>query len=174
LYNTDTLSTASYKVIVCCSGPSGAGSRGVTPVYLRCAQGRIEWKHPRGALRVLLRLPPSTSRHLPFRACVRPLEASGGSRIWLEERARLRPLFPEVLVRRERRGGRTECTTSRNGQVALFVEAEGADKDLTFAYHLQALPRSGHYDPSEGTSRNLLSFNYNCNTIQFSRILYDY
>ncbi|KAF4522081.1 hypothetical protein B566_EDAN004066 [Ephemera danica] len=129
-------------------GPSGAGSRGVTPVYLRCTQGRLSWKHPRGALRVLLRLPPSNSRHLPFRACVRPLKASGGSRIWLEERARLRPLFPEVLVRRGR-GGRTECTTSRNGQVALFVEAEGADKELTFAYHLQPLPDNGHYDPSE-------------------------
>lgn len=134
--------------MLCSSGPSGSGSRGVTPVYLRCAQGKLVWKHPRGALRVLLRLPPNNSKHSPFRACIRPLRAGGGAKIWLEERARLKPLFPEVLVRRGR--SKTECTTSRGGQVALFVEAEGGDKELSFAYHLQALPQSGRFDPSEG------------------------
>lgn len=57
------------------SHPSTTGSttttinRGVTPVYLRCTAGRVRWLYPRGALRVLLRLPTHQDRE--FRACIR-------------------------------------------------------------------------------------------------------
>lgn len=137
---------------VCFSGPSGSsGDRGVTPVYLRCTQGRVTWKHPRGALRVLLRMPNAVSSTARFRACVRPLKGSGGATVWVEERASLKKMFPEVRVKRGV-APKSECSLSENGQVALFVEMEAGapDSDLVFYYHLEQLPSTGRYDPEKG------------------------
>lgn len=59
-------------------------SRGVTPVYLRCTAGRVTWMYPRGALRVLLRLP---GQDREFRACIK-VHPDGGkdypARLFLE------------------------------------------------------------------------------------------
>jgi len=142
----------------CFSGPSGSGDRGVTPVYLRCTQGRVTWKHPRGALRVLLRLPNPVSSAARFRACVRPLKGSGGATVWIEERANLRKMFPEVRVKRGV-APKSECALSENGQVALFVEMEAGapDSDLVFQYHLEQLPSTGRYDPEKG-KLNVIKF----------------
>jgi hypothetical protein len=136
---------------LCFSGPSGSGDRGVTPVYLRCTQGRVTWKHPRGALRVLLRMPNAVSSTARFRACVRPLKGSGGATVWVEERASLKKMFPEVRVKRGV-APKSECSLSENGQVALFVEMEAGapDSDLIFYYHLEQLPSTGRYDPEKG------------------------
>jgi hypothetical protein len=123
----------------------------VTPVYLRCTQGRVTWKHPRGALRVLLRMPNAVSSTARFRACVRPLKGSGGATVWVEERASLKKMFPEVRVKRGV-APKSECSLSENGQVALFVEMEAGapDSDLVFYYHLEQLPSTGRYDPEKG------------------------
>jgi len=144
---------------LCFSGPSGSGDRGVTPVYLRCTQGRVTWKHPRGALRVLLRMPNAVSSTARFRACVRPLKGSGGATVWVEERASLKKMFPEVRVKRGV-APKSECSLSENGQVALFVEMEAGapDSDLIFYYHLEQLPSTGRYDPEKG-KRQFLNFN---------------
>jgi diacylglycerol kinase (ATP) len=141
-------------VLYCFSGLSTAASdglgRGVTPVYLRCSQGHLEWVYPRGALRVLLRLGASGR---DFRGCVKVGSNFGGARIFLEGPRSLVPLFyvedgaPLQLVR---------CFQSRGGQAALYVEAATSKTDFTkevasLTYDLTALPRGGAaYDPTEG------------------------
>lgn len=57
--------------------------RGVTPVYLRCRTGRITWLYPKGALRVILRLPGNGR---DFRACVKVREnkTKPAARLFLE------------------------------------------------------------------------------------------
>ncbi|KDR10831.1 hypothetical protein L798_14813, partial [Zootermopsis nevadensis] len=122
---------------------------GVTPVYLRCSQGHLEWVYPRGALRVLLRLGASGR---DFRGCVKVGSNFGGARIFLEGSRSLVPLFsaedgaPVQLVR---------CFLSRGGQAALYVEAATSKTDFTkevatLTYDLTALPRGGAaYDPTE-------------------------
>ncbi|PSN49762.1 Meteorin-like protein, partial [Blattella germanica] len=128
---------------------SDGPGRGVTPVYLRCSQGHLEWVYPRGALRVLLRLGASGR---DFRGCVKVGLNFGGARIFLEGPRSLVPLFaaedgaPHQLVR---------CFHSRGGQAALYVEAATSKTDFTkqvasLTYDLEALPRGGSaYDPSE-------------------------
>ncbi|PNF26546.1 Meteorin-like protein, partial [Cryptotermes secundus] len=123
--------------------------RGVTPVYLRCSQGHLEWVYPRGALRVLVRLGASGR---DFRGCVKVGSNFGGARIFLEGPRSLVPLFsaedgaPVQLVR---------CFHSRGGQAALYVEAATSKTDFTkevasLTYDLEALPRgAAAYDPSE-------------------------
>lgn len=72
--------------------PSSTG-RGVTPVYLRCSAGRVTWLYPRGALRVLLRLP---SQDREFRACIKvhPDEKKeAAARLFLEGPRSLLPLY---------------------------------------------------------------------------------
>ncbi|KAK8781637.1 hypothetical protein V5799_017021 [Amblyomma americanum] len=125
-------------------------SRSVVPVYLRCDQGRVTWKYPRGALRVLLRLGGTGSGGSPrdFRACVKIDANSTGAAVHLEGHRRLIPIFkdPEVsnndinkalpekmclvtLQQGQSRGVSEEdgevrrCFTSYGGQVALFLEA---------------------------------------------------
>jgi hypothetical protein len=71
--------------------------------------------------------------------------------VWLEERANLKKMFPEVRVRRGV-APKSECAISENGQVALFVEMEAGapDTDLVLQYHLEQLPSTGRYDPEKG------------------------
>jgi hypothetical protein len=142
------------KFFNCFSGLSTSASdgqgRGVTPVYLRCSQGHLEWVYPRGALRVLVRLGTSGR---DFRGCVKVGSNFGGARIFLEAPRSLVPLFsvedgaPVQLVR---------CFHSRGGQAALYVEAATSKTDFTkevasLTYDLEPLPRgAAAYDPSEG------------------------
>lgn len=128
---------------------SDGPGRGVTPVYLRCSQGHLEWVYPRGALRVLVRLGASGR---DFRGCVKLGSNFGGARIFLEGPRSLVPLFsvedgaPTQLVR---------CFQSRGGQAALYVEAASSKTDFkkevaSLTYDLEALPRGGAaYDPTE-------------------------
>ncbi|XP_069685315.1 meteorin-like protein [Periplaneta americana] len=125
--------------------------RGVTPVYLRCSQGHLEWLYPRGALRVLLRLGASGR---DFRGCVKVSGSFSGAHIFLEGPRSLLPLFssqengdaPQQLAR---------CFQSRDGQAALYVEATSSRSVIhkqvaAFSYDLQPLPRGrSYYDSQE-------------------------
>ncbi|XP_017782590.1 PREDICTED: meteorin-like protein [Nicrophorus vespilloides] len=124
--------------------------RGVTPVYLRCTAGRISWLYPRGALRVLLRVP---GQDRDFRACIKMHPDIGNkvpARLFLEGPRSLLPLYSS-----EDGGNKImRCFNSKNGQVAIYVEAtdgESVNKRVAdFEYDLQPLPRGSHrFDPSE-------------------------
>ncbi|KAJ9574857.1 hypothetical protein L9F63_007982, partial [Diploptera punctata] len=125
--------------------------RGVTPVYLRCSQGHLEWQYPRGALRVLLRLGASGRE---FRGCIKVSANFSGAHIFLEGPRSLLPLFP---AHRDDETPRevARCFQSRDGQAALYVEAISSRGDLhkqvaAFTYHLQPLPRGiSYYDSQE-------------------------
>jgi len=128
---------------------SGSGlhpAKGVTPVYLRCSQGRVTWSYPGGALRVLLRL-GSSGRE--FRGCIKSSATWAGARVFLEG--------PRSLVRlldQEDSRQKVRCFHSRGGQAALYVEATGAatfpKQVAELFYDLEALPRhNSGYHPSE-------------------------
>lgn len=126
--------------------------RGVTPVYLRCTAGRVTWLYPRGALRVLLRLP---GQDREFRACIK-VHPDGvnqhlAARLFLEGPRSLLPLYSHED------GGHkaVRCFQSRNGQVALYIEAITSSSSMIkrvakIEYDLQPLPRGvKSYDVSE-------------------------
>lgn len=124
---------------------STSQSRGVTPVYLRCSQGQITWTYPRGALRVLLRLPNGDRE---FRGCIKVTPQFSGARLFVEGQKSLTPLFSlddgshKQLVR---------CFQSKKRQAAIYVEAENSGdfkKEVAgFSYDLRPLPRgSSVYD----------------------------
>ncbi|KAH7943864.1 hypothetical protein HPB52_012007 [Rhipicephalus sanguineus] len=102
-------------------------SRSVVPVYLRCDQGRVTWKYPRGALRVLLRLGGTGNGGAKdFRACVKIDANSTGAAVHLEGHRKLIPIHkgqsaPRVADNDD--GEVRRCFTSYKGQVALFLEA---------------------------------------------------
>lgn len=96
-------------------------SRSVVPVYLRCDQGRVTWRYPRGALRVVLRL-GGTGSGAPreFRACVKIPGNSTGAAVHLEGHRRLLPIFKGPTPDGDEVHS---CFTSYKGQAALFLEA---------------------------------------------------
>ncbi|KAL1478572.1 hypothetical protein MTO96_034978 [Rhipicephalus appendiculatus] len=102
-------------------------SRSVVPVYLRCDQGRVTWKYPRGALRVLLRLGGTGNGGArDFRACVKIDANSTGAAVHLEGHRKLIPIHKGQSAPRVADGDDGEvrrCFTSYKGQVALFLEA---------------------------------------------------
>lgn len=102
-------------------------SRSVVPVYLRCDQGRVTWRYPRGALRVLLRLGGTGSGGArDFRACVKVAANSTGAAVHLEGYRRLIPIFkgqPASSRLPQEDDEVRRCFTSYHGQVALFLEA---------------------------------------------------
>ncbi|KAH6942358.1 hypothetical protein HPB50_003978 [Hyalomma asiaticum] len=101
-------------------------SRTVVPVYLRCDQGRVTWKYPRGALRVLLRLGGTGSGGArDFRACVKIDANSTGAAVHLEGHRKLIPIHKGQSAPREADddGEVRRCFTSYKGQAALFLEA---------------------------------------------------
>lgn len=145
-------------VLFCCSGltlyaTDEISGRGVTPIYLRCSQGHLEWLYPRGALRVLLRFGASGR---DFRGCVKVSGGFSGAHIFLEGSRSLLPLFPALQDGGSVRLAR--CFQSRHGQAALYVEAISSRGDIqkqvaAFSYNLQPLPRGrSYYDAQEGMS----------------------
>uniref|UniRef100_T1J800 NTR domain-containing protein n=1 Tax=Strigamia maritima TaxID=126957 RepID=T1J800_STRMM len=120
--------------------------RGVQPVYLRCSQGTVFWRWPRGALRIVLRM---GSAGRDFKGCLRANSSeSARVRVYLEGKQKLHLLFaatdgrPSQLPR---------CFNSHHGQVALYVEADTASSSLDdrfeFIYDLQ--PFRSSKDPLE-------------------------
>lgn len=129
------------------SGLGHGPQRGVTPVYLRCAKGRVSWVYPGGALRVLLRL-GSSGRE--FRGCIKASTDFAGARLFLEGSVRLVSLLDAEPT------PRVQCFSSRHGQVALYLEAlqktPSAYPRLVaqFDYDLEPLPRNGQsYDTTQ-------------------------
>ncbi|CAH0548044.1 unnamed protein product [Brassicogethes aeneus] len=130
---------------------SSSLSRGVTPVYLRCATGRVTWLYPAGALRVLLRFPGGKD----FRACIKVRQdemdvKEPAARMFLEGPRSLLPLFAY------NDGGHKgiRCFNSKKGQAAIYVEATQEQSILKrvseMDYDLQPLPEgSKGYDPTE-------------------------
>jgi diacylglycerol kinase (ATP) len=126
--------------------------RGVTPIYLRCSQGHLEWLYPRGALRVLLRFGASGR---DFRGCVKVSASFSGAHVFLEGPRSLLPLFP---AQQDDGAPRqlARCFLSREGQAALYVEAISAQGAIqrqvaAFSYDLQPLPKGrSYYDSQEG------------------------
>ncbi|GAB6027775.1 hypothetical protein CHUAL_002010 [Chamberlinius hualienensis] len=122
--------------------------RGVQPVYLRCAQGKVEWKYPRGALRVILRHGTSGK---DFKGCLKVHKGFYGARIYLEGNRELHALFSAVSDSDDRRHPQLpRCFTSKHGQVALYVEAENSINTIgqlgkkmvaVFSYDLQLTTR---------------------------------
>lgn len=137
-------------------------SRGVTPVYLRCYQGRVSWVYPRGGLRVVLRHGPTGK---DFRGCVRVNPSFAGARIFAEDRRYLRELYspgdgqPVRLAR---------CFRSRYGQAVLYLEAAPPSISAAiglfpkylaeFSYDLEPV-KPNTYDPVEGESESRI-FSY--------------
>ncbi|XP_016304280.1 meteorin-like protein [Sinocyclocheilus anshuiensis] len=98
-------------------------ARDVEQVYLRCAEGSLEWLYPTGAIIVNLR--PNLQRaegHL--RACVKPRPDSRGARLYVERAGALRLLLTE----QDQAAGRVRCFSLQEG--ALFVEAS-ARQDIS-------------------------------------------
>ncbi|XP_066138128.1 meteorin-like protein [Euwallacea fornicatus] len=124
--------------------------KGVTPVYLRCSAGKVKWLYPRGALRVLLRLPAQDRN---FRACVKIRTTSKPgwpvTRVYLEG--------PRSLIPLHRGEGELQpmrCFNSKNYQAAIYIEAtdeRSFEKQFSeVEYDLQPLQRGVYsYDPLE-------------------------
>lgn len=130
--------------------------RGVQPVYLRCSQGRIRWKYPHGALRIVLRYGTSGKE---FKGCMKAGKYFHGARVYLEGHRTLHVLYS---VGDGRNAQLPRCFHSRHGQVALYVEAEptrGLPQSnllkrnvADFSYDLQPRrhrPNSIYSDPQE-------------------------
>lgn len=123
--------------------------RGITSVYLRCFQGRVSWVYPRGGLRVLLRL-GSTGKD--FTGCLKVNPSFAGARIFTEEKKMLKELYSPndgFSVKLSR------CFHSRDGQVALYVEAAALSSATffpkylaEFSYDLESVSPNS-YDPQE-------------------------
>ncbi|KAI8435802.1 hypothetical protein MSG28_004028 [Choristoneura fumiferana] len=151
------------------SGLTSTSERGVTPVYLRCREGRVAWLYPRGALRLLFR-PSMPADERDFRVCVRVVRRPDPpdlfhtlrlneteaerfpARIFAEGAHKLVPLYaPDDGDARELR-----CFRSRHGQAALYVEAEPEDgtkrREAVLRYETRTLVKR-HYDPATADCR---------------------
>lgn len=128
--------------------------RGVQPVYLRCSQGKVTWKYPRGGLRVVLR---HGTQGKEFKGCLRAGQHFRGVRIYLEGHRRLHLLHSPDDGRHPEL---PRCFASRRGQAALYVEAEPVSNSVLlkrnvveFTYDLQLKSSRAAYgddDPQEG------------------------
>ncbi|XP_043106636.1 meteorin-like protein [Puntigrus tetrazona] len=99
-----------------------AHSRDVEQVYLRCAEGSLEWLYPTGAVIVNLR-PNLLPAEAALSACVKPRPDSRGARLYVERAGALRLLLTE----QDLAAGRVRCFALREG--ALFMEAS-ARRDI--------------------------------------------
>ncbi|KAG1950955.1 meteorin [Pimephales promelas] len=138
---------ASYSEDQCSWRGSGLSQavKNVEQVWLRCAEGSVEWLYPAGALRLTLspRLPwsamvPGESSRSPVSACVKPDQHWGGAQLYLERDGVL-----ELLV------GDDTSETPGPVQVRCFSAMPGERTAL----FLQATP---HQD----ISRRIAAFRY--------------
>ncbi|XP_059407386.1 meteorin-like protein [Carassius carassius] len=122
--------------------------RDVEQVYLRCAEGALEWLYPTGALVVTLRpnLPPAEG-HL--HTCLKPRPDSRGATLYVEQSGALRLLLTEE----DQASGRVRCFSLQEG--VLFVEAS-ARRDISrtvtaFQYQLMSTqtPGDGSYSHTD-------------------------
>ncbi|XP_061089304.1 meteorin-like protein [Conger conger] len=93
-----------------------AHARDVEQVYLRCAQGSLEWLYPTGAIIVNLRPNTAPAPGGPRSVCVKPAADSRGANVYLERGGDLRLLLPEADP-----APAVLCFGLQEG--ALFVEA---------------------------------------------------
>uniref|UniRef100_T1JP67 Neurotransmitter-gated ion-channel ligand-binding domain-containing protein n=1 Tax=Strigamia maritima TaxID=126957 RepID=T1JP67_STRMM len=131
-------------------GEAPSNGPGVQTVDLRCAQGRIVWNWPQGALRLVLQLGSSGKE---FRGCVQTniIDDKSSTRVYIEGRGRL------LLLMAPGDGRSTQthrCFNSFHGQVALYVEAENRPMRfhksiLDFSYQLRKLTKRSRMDSAE-------------------------
>ncbi|XP_068118655.1 meteorin-like protein [Hyperolius riggenbachi] len=88
----------------------------VEQVYLRCAEGSVEWMYPTGALIVNL-LPNTLSSSDHLTVCIKPFKDSKGSNIYLEKTGELKMLIQDG----EHAPQKVYCFAQDQG--VLFIEA---------------------------------------------------
>ncbi|XP_029359895.1 meteorin-like protein [Echeneis naucrates] len=139
------LAGAQYSSDLCSWRGSGLSHelhrRDVEQVYLRCAQGSLEWLYPFGAIIVNLR--PNTESSSGYMAglhvCIKPHTYSQGSHVYLEHAGELRLLLSEA----QQAQGMVRCFSLAEG--ALFVEAipqTDISRRIT-AFQYELLPSQG-------------------------------
>lgn len=92
-------------------------ARDVEQVYLRCSQGSLEWLYPTGAIIVNLRPNTVSAASSRVSVCVKPLQNSSGTNIYLDRAGKLRLLLRE----QDQAEGKVHCFSIQEG--ALFIEA---------------------------------------------------
>ncbi|XP_046894599.1 LOW QUALITY PROTEIN: meteorin-like protein [Hypomesus transpacificus] len=92
-------------------------ARDVEQVYLRCSQGSLEWLYPTGAIIVNLRPNTASPAATRLSVCIKPLQESSGTNIYLDRAGKLRLLLHE----RDQSQGKVHCFSIQEG--ALFIEA---------------------------------------------------
>ncbi|XP_065130459.1 meteorin-like protein [Paramisgurnus dabryanus] len=125
-------------------------ARDVEQVYLRCAEGSLEWLYPTGAIIVNLRpnLQTSAGPGERLHACIKPRSDSRGAVLYVERAGELRPLLSEA----EQAAGLVRCFSLQEG--ALFVEAAGqqdiSKRVIAFQYQLISTKMTGDelYSPT--------------------------
>ncbi|KAL7648450.1 UNVERIFIED_CONTAM: hypothetical protein RMT77_000356 [Armadillidium vulgare] len=143
------ISNCSAHSTVCDFNGSGLDLEGkeIQPVYLSCSSGRVEWRHPRSALRIVLQYP---GENRDFRGCIKVSPEIEGARLFLEGHRSLVPLYSKGDDQPKER---IRCFTSYHGLVALYLEADPSvgfsDLKASFEYDLQALPKGSAFDPLE-------------------------
>ncbi|GAB6020443.1 hypothetical protein CHUAL_003136 [Chamberlinius hualienensis] len=84
------------------------GVRLIRPVFLRCAEGRVQWRYPANPLKIVLTIGTSGK---DFTGCVR-IRHSGNARILVQNgNAELRPVLKAI-----------DCFRSFHGQTVLYIE----------------------------------------------------
>lgn len=121
--------------------------RDVEQVYLRCAQGSLEWLYPTGAIIINLRpnSEPLSGPKTGLHVCIKPRSDSKGSHIYLERAGELKLLLTEE----QQTQGVVQCFSLTQG--ALFVEA-AAHTDISrritaFQYELVSGHPGAHMYP---------------------------
>uniref|UniRef100_A0A8D9BUQ6 Meteorin-like protein n=1 Tax=Cacopsylla melanoneura TaxID=428564 RepID=A0A8D9BUQ6_9HEMI len=135
-------------------------SHEIKPVYLRCSQGTIKWKYPRGALRIVLRQGTSGK---DFHGCLRVAPQFSGARIYLEGHRRLHEIYaPDDGKARDR----LRCFDSHQGQIALYVQADlpsegatslGEKRMALFSYDLEFSRDDGEEECRPCTDEELIT-----------------
>jgi len=122
----------------------------ILPVYLRCSQGNVRWKYPKGGLRILVQ---PTGSHSDFQGCIRISRKSNANvKVSLEiPGPQLKPLYhsfdgKEVDLLR--------CFNSSGRKAALFVEAIPSSSlihgDLfEIDYHLTPVEKENNMIPDQ-------------------------
>ncbi|XP_035694883.1 meteorin-like protein [Branchiostoma floridae] len=93
-------------------------SKSVQQVYFRCVEGTLQWKYPRGALRIVLE--HGTSGR-DFKGCVQADRTFSGANVYLEEDEKLKLIIQDGESSDNLE--RLRCFSSKEGRTALYVEA---------------------------------------------------